>query len=317
MTKTHAVTGAFGYSGRFIAHALLKRGVRLRTLTGSPDRPHDLGAEVEVVPLCFDDPAALARSLEGVEVLYNTYWVRFSKAGFSHERAVANSRTLFAAARQAGVERIVHVSITNPSAESPYEYFRGKAALETALRETGLSYAILRPAVLFGGPDVLLNNIAWMLRRFPLFGIVGDGSYRLQPIHVADLAEIAVEQGARRDPVTIEAIGPETLAYRDLVRAIGVAVGHPRRLVRLPRWLALAFTRVLGWVLRDVVLTRQEVDALMDGLLATDATPTGTTRLSAWLHEHGPTLGQHYANELARRRLRSRPYAPTTSAQGA
>jgi len=309
MRATHAVTGAFGYSGRAIAHALIARGHRVRTLTNSPDRPHDLGPDIEVAPLAFDDPAALERALAGIDVLVNTYWVRFSKAGFSQTKALENTRVLFAAVRAAGVRRVVHVSITNPSADSPYEYFRGKAALEAALRDSGLSYAILRPAVLFGGTDVLLNNIAWMLRRFPLFAVIGDCRYRLQPIHVEDLAALVVEQADRRDDVTIDAIGPETWRYRDLVRAIGEAVGRPRRVVSVPRWLGLAFTTVLGWVLRDVVLTRQEVDALHDDLLTTDSPPVAPTCLSAWLREHGEALGRHYANELSRRRLRARPYA--------
>jgi NADH dehydrogenase len=259
---------------------------------------------------------ALRRALDGVQVLHNTYWVRFEKAGFSHARAVARSRALFAAAKAAGVERVVHVSITNPSLDSPYTYFRGKAEVEEALKATGVSHAVLRPAVLFGGPDILLNNIAWMLRRFPVFGIVGDGAYRLQPIHVDDLAALALAEGTRRDDVTLDAIGPETWSYRDLVEAIGAAVGRARRIVRIPRPLALAFATGLGWLVRDVVLTRAEVDALMDDLLVTDSPPSAPTRLSAWLEEHGDALGRTYANELTRRRRRDVPYVPAAPAPG-
>ena len=121
-------------------------------------------------------------------MLYNTYWVRFNYGSFSHAAAVENTLALFAAARQAGVGRVVHLSIANPSEDSPLEYFRCKARLERALRESGLSYAILRPTVLFGGQDILINNIAWMLRRLPVLGVFGDGRYRLQPIYVDDLA---------------------------------------------------------------------------------------------------------------------------------
>lgn len=302
------VTGAFGYSGRYIAQRLLARGDEVRTLTRSVGRDSPLQGPVVPFDLAFDDPRGLARALDGVDVLVNTYWVRFSKAGFSHAQAIHNSARLFEAARDAGVSRIVHVSITNPTAESPYTYFRGKAAVEEALAATGIEHSILRPAVFFGGPDILLNNIAWMLRRFPIFGVPGDGSYRLQPIHVEDFAELVEgetrEEGAR----VIQAIGPETWAYGDLVRAIGEAIDHPRPIMRVPRWMALTFASVVGKIQGDVVLTAEELDALMDDLLAVDSPPVGSTRLSAWLAAHADRLGISYANELDRRRDRRKAY---------
>ncbi|MHC4080714.1 MAG: SDR family oxidoreductase, partial [Planctomycetota bacterium] len=206
--ELHIVTGAFGYSGRYIAQRLADAGHAVRTLTNSPQGDHPFGDRIDVRPLSFVDRDRLVESLSGAAVLYNTYWVRFNHRTFTFADAVRNTRALFAAAEQAGVGRVVHVSITNPSEDSPLEYFRGKARLERALAESGLSHAILRPAVLFGGDDILINNIAWMLRKLPVFGVFGDGSYRLQPIHVEDLADLAVEQGRGRDNVTIDAIGP-------------------------------------------------------------------------------------------------------------
>src|SRR5687767_10955832 len=193
--SVHVVTGAFGYSGRYITARLLAEGRTVRTLTNSPNRPNTFGSRVEVRPLSFDDPGKLTESLRGADVLYNTYWVRFNQPGFTHAEAVTNTRRLFDAAKRAGVRRVVHVSITNPSEDSPLEYFRGKAELERSLVESALSNAILRPAVLFGGEDILINNIAWALRRFPVFAVFGSGDYKLQPIHVDDFAAIAVEQG--------------------------------------------------------------------------------------------------------------------------
>jgi len=214
----HAVTGAFGYSGRYIAARLLEAGHELITLTNSTGRPNPFGERVRPAPFSFDNPAALERTLQGVDVLYNTYWVRFNHRDFTHAQAVQNTLTLFEAARRAGVRRVVHVSITNPSENSPLEYFRCKAKLELALLESGLSHAILRPAVLFGREDILINNIAWSLRRFPVFPVFGDGSYRLQPIYVDDLAELAVAQGRQSGNAIVNAIGPETFTYRELIR---------------------------------------------------------------------------------------------------
>ncbi|MCK4873476.1 MAG: NAD(P)H-binding protein [Phycisphaerales bacterium] len=312
MTATepiHAVTGAFGYSGQYIARRLLADGVTVRTLTNSPARESDLRDKVEVHPLAFDDKAQLIASLRGASVLYNTYWVRFNHRLFKQRDAVRNTLTLFKAAREAGVRRVVHVSITNPSEESPLEYFSSKAVMEKALIESGLSHAILRPTVLFGKEDILINNIAFVLRRLPIFGIFGDGSYRLQPIHVDDLARLAVEQGQSEENVIIDAIGPETFTYRGLVEQIGEQIGKQRPIVRVPIWLGLAVARVIGKMVGDVIVTKPEIDGLMAGLLHTDSPPTGTTRLTDWAQEHADDLGRRYASELGRRKDIGKAYA--------
>jgi len=304
----HVVTGAFGYSGQYIARRLLARGLTVRTLTNSPDRENPFGSQVAAEPYHFDDPSRLAESLRGAAVLYNTYWVRFNHADFSHARAVDNTLALFAAARQAGVGRVVHVSITNAAEDSPLEYFRGKARLERALIESGLSYAILRPTVLFGEEDILINNIAWMLRHLPVFGVFGDGRYRLQPIYVDDLARLAEEEGQDQGNAVINAVGPETFTYRELVAGLGRIIGKRRPIVGVPVWLGYGLASGLGKLLRDVVVTREEIAGLMAGLLCVDTPPTGTTRLTQWARQHAGRLGMHYASELARRRDRRRAY---------
>lgn len=306
--SVQVVTGAYGFSGKYIARRLLDQGVAVRTLTNSPGRRNPFGDAIEVHPFDFHQPERLVQSLRGASVLYNTYWVRFNHKGFTHAEAVENTRTLFRAAREAGVERVVHVSITNPSEDSPLEYFRGKALLERALCESGLSYAILRPAVLFGPEDILINNIAWLLRTFPVFGVFGDGRYRLQPIYVGDLAELAVRQGQSRENVMVNAIGPETFTFRELAETLGRILGCPRRIVSIPPGIGYLVAHALGPFVGDVVLTREEIEGLMADLLYVDAPPAGTTRLTDWAQEHANTLGQHYASELARRRDRVRAY---------
>jgi NADH dehydrogenase len=305
---TDAVTGAFGYSGKYIARRLLAAGRSVITLTNSPGRANEFGGSVRAVPFHFDRPDDLARSLENVDVLYNTYWVRFNHRLFTHAGAVRDTMVLFEAARRAGVRRVVHVSITNPSEESPLEYFRGKARLERALRESGISHAILRPAVLFGREDVLINNIAWMLRRFPVFGVFGDGRYRLQPIYVEDLAALAVEQGARRENAVIQAIGPETFRYRDLVETIGNLIGAPRPVISIPPAAGYWAGRAVGLLTGDVVITRDEIAGLMADLLCVDAPPTGATRLTDWARDNAATLGRTYTSELSRRTDRNSRY---------
>jgi len=306
--KLHVVTGAFGYSGKYIAARLLAEGSRVRTLTNSMQRTNPFGGQVEARPLNFDCPGDLVESLRGAEVLYNTYWVRFNYSFFKHESAIQNTLILFDAARQAGVKRIVHVSITNPSEDSPLEYFSGKARLERALQEIGISHAILRPTVLFGKEDILINNIAWALRHLPVLGMFGDGSYRLQPIYVDDLAALAVEQGKHAENVTIDAIGPETFTYRDLVTVIAKIIGVKRPIMSMPPALAFAAGWSLGRWMGDVMITWPEVRGLMANLLCTDSPAAGATRLTDWAREHKDTLGVNYASELARRKDRVRAY---------
>ena len=306
--KLQVVTGAFGYSGKYIATRLLAEGNRVRTLTNSTQRANPFGGQVEVHPFNFEAPDDLVESLRGAEVLYNTYWVRFNYSFFKHESAVRNSLIMFEAARKAGVKRIVHISITNPSDDSPLEYFSGKARLEHGLKESGISYAILRPTVLFGKEDILINNIAWALRHLPVFGLFGDGSYRLQPIYVDDLAALAVEQGKHSDNVTIDAIGPETFTYRELATTISEIIGVKRPILSMPPALAYAAGWILGRFMGDVMITWPEVKGLMADLLCTDSPAAGTTCLTEWAREHKDTLGVNYASELARRKDRVKAY---------
>ena len=260
------------------------------------------------MPLDFNHPDLLAEHLRGVSVLYNTYWVRFNHRLFRHADAVRNTLALFSAAKRAGVERIVHVSITNPSQDSSLEYFRGKAVLEKALVESGIPSAILRPAVLFGKEDILINNIAWVLRRLPVFGVFGGGNYRLQPIYVDDLAALAVDQGGNRENVAINALGPETFTYRELVATIGRLIGKQRPIVSVPPWFGYIVSWLLGKLVGDVVVTRDEIEGLMADLLYVDAPPAGRTSLTEWIEAHAETLGRRYTSELARRKDRISAY---------
>ena len=298
-TGLDVVTGAFSYSGAAMARALSGGGREVRTLTGHPDRA-PAGTAIDIRPLNFDDPLDLVASLSGATTLYNTYWVRFAHRTVDHERAVINSRTLFHAAKKAGVQRIVHVSITHPSVSSPWPYFRGKALVERALAECGVSYAIVRPAILFGGDGVLLNNIAWLLRRLPVFAIGGRGDYRIRAIHIDDLASLCLAKAAETYDSVTDAVGPERPTFTDLVTSIRDAVGSRALLLHVPGMIVPVLARLLGLALHDVLLTTEEYEAMAAGLADTDGPATGSTALSTWVAEHGDTLGQHYANELTR-----------------
>jgi uncharacterized protein YbjT (DUF2867 family) len=303
-----AVTGAFGYSGRYIAQRLLDAGQEVITLTNSLGRPNPFGSKVQAFPFHFDEPAKLAESLEGVDALINTYWVRFDHRLFTHGAAVANTRTLFQAAKKAGVRRIVHVSITNPHIQSDLPYFRGKAELELDLQGLKVSYCILRPTVLFGKEDVLINNIAWALRHLPVFGVFGNGDYKLQPIYVDDLAQAAVAKASSTTNEVVNAIGPETFTYRELVEKVRSTLGLARSIVSVPPGIAYWSGRLLGFFLGDVVITREEIRGLMQGRLSVDGPALGATRLSEWIVANRETLGRRYTSEMRRRRDRVSAY---------
>jgi NADH dehydrogenase len=301
------VTGAFGYTGRYIAKNLLSRGLRVRTLTNSRHRANPFGDAVELHPIDFDDPDGVVESLGGAAALYNTYWVRYDyRSGtrdFGYELAVANTRTLFDCASRAGVGRLVHVSVANASADSRWGYFQGKAHLEADLRSSGLAYAIVRPTVIFGGPEnVLINNIAWLLRRFPVFGLFGRGDYRLTPVHVEDVARICVEAAFGDPDVTLDAVGPETFTYRQMIHEMTRAMGLRRLIVPLPDFVTLLAGRVVGAVMKDIVITEHEISGLRDELMYTGTDPLGTTNFTDWLQAEASTLGRRYANDLTRRR---------------
>lgn len=310
MTATFAVTGAFGYSGKAIAELLLARGDRVRTLTNSPRRPHSFGDAVEVHPLAFDDSARLAAALRGCDVLINTYWVRFNHKLFTFEQAVRNTQRLFAAAKEAGVRRIVHTSILNPDEGRGLAYYDGKHTLEHSLRSTGVAHAILRPGVLFGRGDILVNNIAWTLRHLPIFGVFGDGRYPIAPMHVEDFARVAVRAADADSGIedVIDCHGPEAFEYRGLVRTIGRIIGVRRPIVSVGPGLGHLVSRALNPLVGDVIITREEIAGLMRGLLGSAKPSLGTHKLTDWATQHRATLGRRYASEVGRRVKRAVEY---------
>jgi nucleoside-diphosphate-sugar epimerase len=300
LPELDVVTGAFSYTGGFIAYRLLEDGVGVRTLTRREDPASPLYGRVETAPLQFSDRVRLVESLRGARRLYNTYWVRFERGETTFDRAVRNTLVLFEAAAEAGVERIVHVSVSNPSEDSPLPYFRGKARLERELAASGRSYAIVRPTLVFGPRDILVNNIAWILRRFPVFVVPGDGTYRVQPVSAEDTAAIAIEAAAAAGNVTVDAAGPELYSFDELVRLVGSAVGHRRPIVHARPRLALALGKAVGAARRDVVLTSDEVEGLRAELLVSNEPPRGRDSFRRWLERDGDTLGHRYVSELAR-----------------
>lgn len=305
--KTIAITGVLGYSGRYIAAEAKRRGWRVVGLTNSAGRlPNEAGYELRPMPWSTQEDV-----LAGVDVLVNTYWVRFSYSGvghaaFSHDEAVQNTKRLFDAAKRAGVKRVVHTSITHPDAASELPYFRGKAELEAALAASGIPHSILRPAILFGdtpAESILINNMAWSLRHLPAVATFGWGQYRMQPIHVQDYAELAMDEaesaGQHR---VVDAVGVEVYTFRDMWKQLARSMNLWRPVLPVPAGVGYLAARVLGDLVGDVMLTRDEIAGLSQDRLAVTGAGVGKRRLSDWVQRHASTLGRQYASELARRK---------------
>jgi uncharacterized protein YbjT (DUF2867 family) len=306
MAAVDIVTGAFSYSGRFVAAQLLERGRDVRTLTNHPKPEDPLAPQIPTYPLNFEDADALVAALKGADTLYNTYWVRAPHGSLTHAVAVDNTKRLIDAARRAGIRRFVHTSIANPTASS-LSYYRGKMELEAAVRSSGLSYAIVRPTLLFGEGDVLINNIAWLLRHLPVFGIPGDGRYRLQPMHVQDHAALLVKAGNESSDQIVDSAGPEIFTFVELVHLLRRAMRVSTVVIHMPPALAMLGANISGRITGDMLLTRDELDDLMRDILISHEPSRGTTRLTDWLRLHRDDVGRHYASEMERHYPRPGP----------
>ncbi|MFZ5809292.1 MAG: SDR family oxidoreductase [Chloroflexota bacterium] len=296
----NVVTGAFGYIGRYITAHLLESGEAVKTITTHPHKPNPFGAAVEAFPYNFNHPDHLTASLRGAKTLYNTYWVRFEYGGSTFQQAVRNTAILFDCARRAGVEKIVHISVTNASLESNLPYYRGKALQEQELIRCGVPYAIVRPTLVFGIEDILVNNIAWLMRKFPVFPIFGSGEYRLQPVYVGNLAEIAVACAKGSHSMMIDVTGPEDFTFEEFLEQMAGKIKPDLKLFHFPPAVGIALGYLIGLAVRDVILTRDELRGLMDGMLTSQESPAGNMRFSEWLEAHKDEIGTSYSSELGR-----------------
>ena len=303
MATRVAVTGAFGFTGRAIAERLLDAGHEVVTLSRRSGVDDPLARRITVRPFDPDRFDDLAATLAGVDILYNTYWLRFPRGGATFEGTVGRSAALLAAAREAGVRRVVHVSVVNAAADADTAYVRAKAALEAVVRASGPEWVIVRPTLTYGPGDILINNLAWALRRLPVYGLPGLGRYTVQPVHVDDVARICVEAGGGEPSRILDAAGPEILTYRELVGLVRDAIGSRSLVLPMPGPVVLLAAKLLGIVVRDVVLTADEIRELTSSLLTSAQPPLGTIRVSEWVREHADELGRHWSSELARNYL--------------
>ncbi len=295
------ITGASGFIGSAVTERLLPRHA-IRSLTSHPHK-NRFGERVRNILYDFERPERMDEAFEGADAFVHSYYIRFPHAGDTFERAVARAGVLFERARRAGVRRIVHVSVSNADEASDLPYYRNKGRLERLVRESGLEFAILRPALVFGPGDILLNNIAWFLRRAPVFGIFGDGAYRVQPVALDGFGALVAEAvDSPGSGAITDVAGPADYTYLDMVRLIRAAVGSHAAPIRMPAPLALAASWATGFLVRDVILTRDEARGLTEEYLYSPHPRRVGESLENWLERPDVRdyLGRSYVSELER-----------------
>lgn len=305
---SNLVTGSFSFSGKFITNELLKTGERVETFTNHPVTTNPNYSKITIKQYVFNDFNALVENFKGVDTFFNSYWIRFPYGSTSWMDAIRYSKDLFKACKLAGVKKIVHISVTNPKINSPYAYFKGKAIVEDLLKKSGVPYTILRVAWMFEEGDILTNNIAWILRHMPIFGIFGKGEYKIQPVSLKTLGKVAIENRYLGDKTininkTIDVIGPETLTYKEYVSLINRTIHAKTILFPFP-WFAIQIpifvSKVIGFALHDRLLTKDEIYSLKDNLLLTDSPPIGNVSFKKWLEKNKNNIGLKWANEVKR-----------------
>jgi NADH dehydrogenase len=200
------------------------------------------------------------------------------------------------------VRRIVHISIANPAIDSPLPYYRGKGLVERALAETAVPYSIVRPTWIFGGErrDVLANNIAWILRHMQVFALPAAGATRCSP------SMSRTSRGSASRPPTADPTSSLTpparrrLPSTNYVQGVRRALRRRAPIIHVPPVIMAHAARALGLLLRDVVLTPDEISGLTSGLLVSHQEPLGRIAFSEWLAAHSGSIGCAYANELER-----------------
>ncbi len=295
------ITGASGYIGGAIAERMHVEA-ELRSLTSHPGK-NRFGDRVRLFPYAFDRPAQMADAFRGADVFVNTYYVRFNYGTVTFERAVDATRDLISLAHEAGVRKLVHVSVSNAREGSELPYYHNKGRIERLVRESGLDYTILQPAIVVGRGDILVNNIAYFLRRLPVFAMFGKGECRVQPMTLSAFADVAVEAiDGGHSNTTLPVAGPRDWTFIDMVQAIRTAVRSRALIVRAPSVVALVGLKAAGLLLGDVVLTNDEIKGLTREYLWAEQPLRRGEDFAQWLHQPAVAsdLGQHYASELAR-----------------
>ena len=293
------VTGAFGFTGKYISDLLIKKGEKVRTLTSKTDI-NLYNENIEVFQYNFEDKEYLIKAMSGAEKLFNTYWIRFPYKSHTFEKVVFRTKILIDCAKEADIKKIIHISVSNANSKSKLNYFKYKGIVEEMIKDSKIDYFILRPTIIFGKESILINNIAWFLRKFPIFIVFGKGKYLVQPIFIEDIAKIAVLESDNSANKIIDIVGPEVFEFKEMVNFIKTKISSKCKILYLPTFLFQIFIPILNFLTKDVVLTKEELKALKENLLYSKEEPIGQKKFTDWIEENKFDVGKEYFSELLR-----------------
>jgi uncharacterized protein YbjT (DUF2867 family) len=239
-----AIAGGSGFIGRTIARRLAALPqLRVRVLSRDPGRARAklAGLEADFVRGEVTEPGTLPAALAGASavvsaVQFDGYPIENPRRGLTFERIdLGGTLALLAAAKAAGVTRFIYISGAAADENSRHPGFRAKGKAERAIRESGLEYTILRPSLVYGPDDTVVNGFAKAIRLAPVFPVPGSGRQTLQPVLVDDLAAcVALAISGRGQNGTYEIGGPDLMTFDDLIRLIMDLTGHRRPIVHVP-----------------------------------------------------------------------------------
>jgi uncharacterized protein YbjT (DUF2867 family) len=242
--KIVALAGGSGFIGRAIARRLLAGGgITVRVLTRNPEkaRAHFDLPGVEFVSADIAQPASLKDALAGVSTIvdaiqFDGYPVENPQRGLTFERIdYGGALALIDAAKQAGVAQFIYISGAAADENSAHPAFRAKGRAERAIRESGLTYTIFRPSLVYGPQDKVVNGLARALRYAPVFGVPGTGRQKVQPLLVDDFAAcVMLAVSGRGRNGTYDIGGPDLMTFDEMMRIIMDASGHRRPLFHIP-----------------------------------------------------------------------------------
>ena len=271
-----AVTGGTGFVGGRLASRLAASGhevIVVSRRTGQSLRSGDPG---------------LARAFAGCDAVVHCAGINRELGDQTYQAVhVAGTAAVVAAARQAGVQRLVMLSFLRARPDGPTAYHRSKWAAEELVRASGLTYTILKTGVIHGRGDHMLDHLSRAFHSFPLFGLVGWQDRTVRPVAVEDVARI-LEAAALGDPrladTTIAVLGPETLGLGDAVRRVARLTGRRPAFVHLPIWVHLVIARLAEGTMRVPLVSRAQVHILAEGIVEplpfADAPPADLTPMT-------------------------------------
>lgn len=284
MSKLVTIYGGSGFVGRYIARRMAKAGWRVRVAVRRPNeamfvRTYGVVGQVEPVLCNIRDDASVASVLQGADAVVNCVGVLAENGKNTFDAVQSEGAERIARlAREAGINRMVHISAIGADMDSESEYARTKAEGEAGVLKYQPEAMILRPSIVFGSEDEFFNRFAGMSRMGPVLPVVGANT-RFQPVYVDDVAKAAVKGVLGEEHGVFELGGPVVKTFRELMNLMLEVIRRRRLVLNIPTFAAgiMAFCfdmmqAATGGLIKNSMITRDQVKNLQnDNVVSEDA----------------------------------------------